>query len=65
MKVRRPKSEQICEVGRQLVNEKHTRSNDIVLRIQSLQQHWQKLTDLTSQRMKQLQDASEAYQVLY
>ncbi|XP_066903176.1 spectrin beta chain, erythrocytic isoform X2 [Halyomorpha halys] len=62
MKVRKPKSEQICEVGRQLVNEKHTRSNDIVLRIQSLQQHWQKLTDLATQRMKQLQDASEAYQ---
>lgn len=62
MKVRQPKSEHICEGGRKLVAANHPRAVDILARIDSLQQHWQKLSELTTQRQKQLQDASEAYQ---
>ncbi|KAL1131759.1 hypothetical protein AAG570_011372 [Ranatra chinensis] len=62
MKVRHPKSEQLYEIGKQLVNEKHPKTSDILSRIQSLQQHWQRLRDLATKRNKQLQDAAEAYQ---
>lgn len=63
MNVRRPKSDRLCETGRQLINEKHPKSGDILSRVQSLQNQWQKLTDLATHRSKQLQDAAEAYQV--
>ncbi|XP_073969406.1 spectrin beta chain, non-erythrocytic 5 kst isoform X2 [Rhodnius prolixus] len=62
MNVRRPKSDRLCETGRQLINEKHPKSGDILSRVQSLQNQWQKLTDLATHRSKQLQDAAEAYQ---
>lgn len=63
MKVRRPKSEQLCESGRVLVAEKHPKSEDIKSRINSLQEHWKILNDLAALRKKQLEDAAEAYQV--
>ncbi|XP_024085304.1 spectrin alpha chain, non-erythrocytic 1 isoform X3 [Cimex lectularius] len=62
MRGRRPKSEQLCNAGKQLINEKHPKSKEIMSRVQSLQHHWQKLTELSTSRSKQLQDAAEAYQ---
>lgn len=62
MKVRRPKSEQLCESGRTLVAEKHPKCDDIKSRINSLQEHWKVLNDLAALRKKQLDDAAEAYQ---
>lgn len=63
MKVRRPKSEQLCEAGRNLIAEKHPKYEDIKARINSLQENWKILNDLAALRKKQLEDASEAYQV--
>ncbi|KAF6212345.1 hypothetical protein GE061_012867 [Apolygus lucorum] len=62
MKVRRPKSDQLCDVGKTLIAEKHSKSNEIMTRVQSLLQQWEKLTELATSRNKQLQDAAEAYQ---
>lgn len=38
-KVRRPKSEQLCEAGRKLINDKHPSAMEIQNRIDSLQEH--------------------------
>ncbi|XP_075227745.1 spectrin beta chain, non-erythrocytic 5 kst isoform X2 [Lycorma delicatula] len=62
MKVRRPKSEQVCEAGRALVSEKHPRHEEINARIRSLQEHWNILNDLANTRKKQFEDAAEAFQ---
>jgi len=63
MKARRNKSEQLCEVGRQLINDKHPCSPEIQSRIDSLQEQWNMLQELAALRRKQLEDAAEAYQV--
>jgi hypothetical protein len=65
MKVRYPTSEQVIENGQQLAGEKHPKSSDINQRIQSIQQHWKRLTELVVKRSKQLSDAAEAHQVLF
>jgi len=63
MKARRNKSEQLCEVGRQLITDKHPSSPEIQSRIDSLQEQWNTLQELAALRRKQLEDAAEAYQV--
>jgi spectrin beta len=63
MKARRNKSEQLCEVGRQLILDKHPSSAEIESRIDSLQEEWNILQELVALRRKQLEDAAEAYQV--
>lgn len=63
MKARRNKSEQLCEVGRQLMIDKHPSSPEIESRIDSLQEQWNTLQELAALRRKQLEDAAEAYQV--
>jgi spectrin beta len=63
MKARRNKSEQLCEVGRQLISDKHPSSPEIQSRIDSLQEQWNTLQELAALRRKQLEDAAEAYQV--
>ncbi|XP_043493138.1 spectrin beta chain, non-erythrocytic 5 isoform X1 [Polistes fuscatus] len=62
MKVRRPKSEQLCEAGRRLIADNHPSSLEIQNRIDSLQEHWKVLEELASLRKKQLDDAAEAFQ---
>ena len=63
MKARRNKSERLCEVGRQLIIDKHPSSPEIQSRIDSLQEQWNTLQELTALHRKQLEDAAEAYQV--
>jgi spectrin beta len=63
MKARRNKAEQLCEVGRQLISDKHPSSPEIQSRINSLQEQWNMLLELVALRRKQLEDAAEAYQV--
>jgi hypothetical protein len=63
MKARRNKSEQLCEVGQQLISDKHPCSAEIQSRIDSLQEQWNMLQELAALRRKQLEDAAEAYQV--
>jgi spectrin beta len=63
MKARRNKSKQLCEVGRQLITDKHPSSPEIETRIDSLQEQWNILEELAALRRKQLEDAAEAYQV--
>ncbi|KAK2588759.1 hypothetical protein KPH14_001641 [Odynerus spinipes] len=62
MKVRRPKSEQLCEAGRRLIADNHPSSLEIQNRIDSLQEHWKVLEELAGLRKKQLDDAAEAFQ---
>nr|XP_018898887.1 PREDICTED: spectrin beta chain, non-erythrocytic 1 isoform X2 [Bemisia tabaci] len=62
MKVRHPKSIQLCDSGCRLIADKHPKSIEINARINSLTEHWQTLDLLADQRKKQLEDASEAYQ---
>jgi hypothetical protein len=63
MKARQNKAEQLCEVGRQLISDKHPSSAEIQSRINSLQEQWNTLLELVALRRKQLEDAAEAYQV--
>ncbi|XP_076644007.1 spectrin beta chain, non-erythrocytic 5 kst isoform X2 [Halictus rubicundus] len=62
MKVRRPKSEQLCEAGRKLIADSHPSALEIQNRIDSLQEHWKVLEELAALRKKQLDDAAEAFQ---
>lgn len=62
MKVRKPKSNQLKEIGKKLINDKHPRTSEVQSRIESLQEHWKALEDLVELRKRQLEDASEAYQ---
>ncbi|KAL0275436.1 UNVERIFIED_CONTAM: hypothetical protein PYX00_003283 [Menopon gallinae] len=62
MKVRRIKSDQLCEAGQQLIADKHPRSKEISSRIESLQKEWKLLHERADLRKKQLEDAAEAYQ---
>ncbi|KAK0173670.1 hypothetical protein PV328_006832 [Microctonus aethiopoides] len=62
MKVRRPKSEQLCNAGRKLIADSHPSSLEIKNRIDSLQEHWRVLEELAALRKKQLDDAAEAFQ---
>ncbi|XP_034181532.2 spectrin beta chain, non-erythrocytic 5 kst isoform X1 [Osmia lignaria lignaria] len=62
MKVRRPKSEQLCDAGRKLIADNHPSSLEIQNRIDSLQEHWKVLEELAALRKKQLDDAAEAFQ---
>lgn len=64
MRTRQPKCERLVESGKALVSDDHPKSQDIKARILSLQQHWEKLIDLSKKRYQQLQDAIEAYQVI-
>lgn len=62
MKVRRPKSEQLCDAGRKLIADNHPSALEIQNRIDSLQEHWKVLEELAALRKKQLDDAAEAFQ---
>ncbi|XP_043484059.1 spectrin alpha chain [Leptopilina heterotoma] len=62
MKVRRPKSEQLVNVGKKLINDNHSSSIEIQNRIDSLQEHWKVLEELAALRKKQLDEAAEAFQ---
>ena len=63
MKARRNKSEQLCEVGRQLIIDKHPSSPEIESCIDSLQEQWNTLVELVALCRKQMEDAAEVYQV--
>ena len=62
MKVRRPKSEQLCDAGRKLIADNHPSAMEIQNRIESLQEHWKVLEELAALRKKQLDEAAEAFQ---
>ncbi|XP_011150755.1 spectrin alpha chain isoform X3 [Harpegnathos saltator] len=62
MKVRRPKSEQLCDAGRKLIADNHPSALEIQNRIDSLQEHWRVLEELAALRKKQLDDAAETFQ---
>lgn len=62
MKVRKPKSVQLKDIGRKLIHDKHPRASEVQSRIESLQEHWKALDDLVELRKRQLDDAAEAYQ---
>ncbi|XP_012280338.1 spectrin beta chain, non-erythrocytic 5 isoform X2 [Orussus abietinus] len=62
MKVRRPKSEQLCNAGRKLIADNHPSALEIQNRIESLLEHWKVLEELAALRKKQLDDAAEAFQ---
>jgi spectrin beta len=62
LKVRKPKSLQLQEVGKKLIQEKHLQANDVASRIDSLNSHWKALENLVEVRKRQLEDAAEAYQ---
>ncbi|XP_044008912.1 spectrin beta chain, non-erythrocytic 5 isoform X1 [Aphidius gifuensis] len=62
MKLRRPKSEQLCTAGEKLISDKHSSSIEIKNRIDSLQEHCRVLEELSALRKKQLDDAVEAFQ---
>ena len=63
MKTRHNKTEQLFEVGLQLITDKHPSSPEIESRIDSLQEQWNTLQELAALRRKQLEDAAETYQV--
>ena len=63
MRARRNNSEQLCEVGHQLIIDKHPSSTEIQSCIDSLQEQWNKMRELAALRSKQLEDAAEVYQV--
>ncbi|XP_055376264.1 spectrin beta chain, non-erythrocytic 1 isoform X2 [Condylostylus longicornis] len=62
IKVRKPKSLQMADTGKKLINDKHPRSPEVKSRIDSLAEHWKALEDLVELRKRQLDDAAEAYQ---
>lgn len=62
MKVRKPKTTQLKEIGKNLIVNKNPRLNDVKTRIDSLNEHWKALEDLVEVRKRQLEDAAEAYQ---
>lgn len=62
IKVRKPKSLQMVEVGQKLTSENHLRQTEIKTRVESLQEHWKSLEELVDLRRRQLEDAAEAYQ---
>ncbi|XP_063699935.1 spectrin beta chain, non-erythrocytic 5 isoform X3 [Culicoides brevitarsis] len=62
MKARKPKSIQLKDIGKKLMQEKHPRATEVTSRMDSLQEHWKALEDLVELRKRQLDDAAEAYQ---
>lgn len=62
MKIRKPKSQQLKEIGKKLNAEKHPRGSEVASRLKSLDEHWKALEDLVDLRRRQLEDAAEAYQ---
>ncbi|XP_057323872.1 spectrin beta chain, non-erythrocytic 1 isoform X4 [Microplitis mediator] len=62
IKVRKPKSDQLCNAGIKLINDNHSSSIEINNRIESLKEHWKVLDELQGLRKKKLDDAAEAFQ---
>lgn len=62
MKIRKPKSLQLHEIGSKLMSDKHPRANEVSYRMDSLNEHWKALEELVELRKRQLEDAAEAYQ---
>lgn len=62
MKVRKPKSTNLQEIGKKLIGDEHPRANEVTYRMKSLDEHWKALEELVDLRKRQLQDAAEAYQ---
>ncbi len=63
IKAREPRCEELYTVGDKLIATKHYASKDIKLRMNSLQDKWQRLKDLVAQRRSRLEDAAESHQV--
>lgn len=61
-KTRKPKSDQLSQAGRRLVDEGHPSSAEIDNRLESLQEHWRVLEELLALRKRQLEEAGEALQ---
>lgn len=62
MKVHRQKTDQICKSGLSI---NASEPSEVQSRVASLQSNWNSLNSLSQLRTKQLQDAAEAYQVIY
>jgi spectrin beta len=62
IKVRKPKSQQLKEIGKKLGVDHHPRGDEVGSRLQSLDEHWKALEGLVDLRKRQLEDAAEAYQ---
>ncbi|KAL7032819.1 hypothetical protein ACKWTF_007407 [Chironomus riparius] len=62
MKVRKPKSSHLKDIGNKLISEEHPRANEVTYRMDSLDAHWKALEELVELRRRQLEDAAEAYQ---
>ncbi|KAF5308651.1 hypothetical protein FQR65_LT06112 [Abscondita terminalis] len=62
IKSRKNKFDQLSNIGKQLIREKHSGSSEIQQRMDNTKHEWEKLEKLVKERAKQLQDAVEAYQ---
>ena len=63
MKARQSKSNKIIDAGQELISANHPESQDIKSRIESLQQHWNKLKEAAEAKEKKLLEAAEAHHV--
>ncbi|CAH1792768.1 unnamed protein product [Owenia fusiformis] len=62
MQARQPKSEALCVIGQELIQNEHYAKRDIGSRIRSLQDNWLKLQQLAAARRTRLEDAAESQQ---
>ncbi|KAF5273495.1 hypothetical protein FQA39_LY07512 [Lamprigera yunnana] len=62
IKSRKSKFDQLSNIGKQLIQEKHSGSVEIQQRINNTKHEWEKLERLVKERAQQLQDAIAAYQ---
>ncbi|KAK4883333.1 hypothetical protein RN001_006652 [Aquatica leii] len=62
IKTRKNKFDQLSNIGKQLIQERHSGSSEIQQRMDNTKHEWEKLEKLVKERAKQLQDAVEAYQ---
>ena len=63
MKARQSKSNKIVDAGQELISANHPESQDIKARIESLQQHWNKLKEAAEAKERKLLEAAEAHHV--
>ncbi|XP_031334782.1 spectrin beta chain, non-erythrocytic 1 isoform X2 [Photinus pyralis] len=62
IKSRKSKFDQLTNIGKQLIQEKHSGASEIQKRINNTKEEWEKLERLVKERTKQLQDAVAVYQ---
>ena len=65
LKARWVKAEKLCEAGREMMAAGHPQSSEIAAYVESLQKHWKELRLLFEQRRTRLEEASQAYQVIF